>query len=1006
MRESLTSGRSTIIVIIILLISMQFAVLTLDVDEEASSSARDDFSFGDICGATGGACDQLNPSTDGTPAAKEWIEGDYTFEMISTSQIGLTMEWAMHEFNDSKVGGLNALFPSLPSAAAEQFTQNGLPADYLRNFFGTSVTGGETVDEMILSQTESAVSDLLNSGFGDIANLDVEYLERGTLGSADHCSNDAETDAFSEGAYAEDPYNPPICISISATIDLATSKFQLADSADLDLERSYQGLLTMGSEISTPFTIFGMVGHKNVFEIEPPSYATIGAVSGTDNAPGSLQSRSDGSYSYDVGRWTIDNRAASNNDSTLEEDVTLSIARRTTSTIPVSIDTVNDTAVDISVVLDMSNEDAATLDVSIELMYIDSTTMEEWGISMVDNSSGASIPWVTADGIRMAEANGLVDMSNFTDNFPVDAIADGISGIVGEGKVEMDTPEWRTIAGVGGLDFHHIAGSTCGESDPPSDDHDRYCVQGQNAMSGTYPVLLESSSNQFQFSLLDMASSYIDLDDLGFDLDVITNADLQTILNAGLSIETDMGAGFVTDMIPEDLPPTNVEVRLILPDWVDTADGTGEVVFTDSNSVLDIAGTNPYDWRNPILDGENTVCQANKMSCATFEVELDVSRFALHEWSQEAEMDFSGTATFKLYRMGLPDNARDALANEDATLDMPVVPADLIRLIIDIGGRMSEPYNTTVPLMDDDMYLAFTRQGITDFAANLGGVMTDAIHEAGNEMTKDSGNKVDFSQIEVVSKVGDLLPPESTNVGDSKPIELTIEIKQTTLKVAYEGGSKMSITTSSMRSPMIPFIESLSGILGENGIAANVKTDSSGFVVDDNGQPFVFDMEGADFGEEAVDIIPAMTFSLILPAGLEFGTFESSNGRSTIIDSDGRQKVSYTMPESGQTDTLSISFVIGWAFLMQEMWGYGGVSLGFMALMWRRRKRKRAKKLDRLEDEFANKNRSKISERQFAAMGGWGDEAGEAGAPPAPGAGFGGDLGGGDDFFNDASWNK
>ena len=129
MRESLTSGRSTIIVIIILLISMQFAVLTLDVDEEASSSARDDFSFGDICGATGGACDQLNPSTDGTPAAKEWIEGDYTFEMISTSQIGLTMEWAMHEFNDSKVGGLNALFPSLPSAAADQFTQNGLPAD-------------------------------------------------------------------------------------------------------------------------------------------------------------------------------------------------------------------------------------------------------------------------------------------------------------------------------------------------------------------------------------------------------------------------------------------------------------------------------------------------------------------------------------------------------------------------------------------------------------------------------------------------------------------------------------------------------------------------------------------------------------------------------------------------------------------------------------------------------------------------------------------------------------
>ena len=1005
MGESQSCGRKTILVVIILMLSMQFMGISLEAEEEAETSARS-FSFGDICAATnGGECDQLNPSTDMTPVAKEWIEGEYTFEMISTSQIGLSMEWAMHEFNDSKVGGLNALFPGLPAEAADQFSENGLPADYLRNFFGDSTfsVGGQTVDEMILNQTESAVSDLLDSGFGDVVSLNVDYLERGIIGSSNHCSQDSSTDAIGEGAYAEDPYNPPICISISATIDLATTKFQLADSADLDLERSYQGLLTMGSEISTPFTIFGMVGHKNIFEIEPPSYATIDGVTGTPNAPGSLQSRSDGAYSYDVGRWTIDNRAATNNDSTLEEEVTLSIARRTTSTIPVEIDTENDTAVDISVVLDMSNELAASLDVSIELMYIDSQTMQDWGISMVDNSSGASIPWVTADGIRMAEANGLVDMSNFTDNFPVDAIADGISAIVGEGKVQMDSPEWRTIVGVGGLNFHHIAGSTCGEASPPSDDHDRYCVQGQNAMSGTYPVLLESSSNSFEFSLLELAKSYIPLEDTRFDLDVITNEDLQTILNAGLSIETDMGESFVTDMIPENLPPTNVEVKLILPDWVDTPDGTGEVVFSENSAVLGIAGTNPYDWRKPIMDGEETVCQANQQTCATFEVELDISKFALYEWSQSAELEFSGSATFRLYRMGLPEIGRDALSNEDASLDMPVVPADLIRLIIDIGGRMDEPFNTTIPMMGEDLSIVFTRQGLINFGDSLGGVLTDAIHEAGVEATRESGNKIDLSQIEVVTTVSNLDPPESTSVGDSTPLEVSIEIKTTSLTAAWEGGSDMSLTTASMHSPLMPFFEGFTKILGDNGFAANVKTDSSGFVIDDGGVPFEIPMEGMDFGEDASDIIPAISFSLILPAGLEFGTFESANGRSEIIESDGRQKVSYTLPEAGQTDTLSISFVIGWAFLMQEMWGYGAVSLGMMGLWWRRRKRKRAKKLDRLENEFANKNRSKISERQFAAMGGWGDDP--TGAPPSPGAGFGGNMGG-DDFFNDASWNK
>ena len=67
MRESQTSGRSTILVAIIILISMQFAVITLNVDEESFESS--DFNFGDICGATGGACDQLNPPADGTQAA-------------------------------------------------------------------------------------------------------------------------------------------------------------------------------------------------------------------------------------------------------------------------------------------------------------------------------------------------------------------------------------------------------------------------------------------------------------------------------------------------------------------------------------------------------------------------------------------------------------------------------------------------------------------------------------------------------------------------------------------------------------------------------------------------------------------------------------------------------------------------------------------------------------------------------------------------------------------------
>lgn len=1017
MRSAIIGRRSTLFVAIIMLLSIQFAGLPLASEEEKSFADP----FAAICDTAltpGGVCDGFNPSTDLTPTSKEWIEGDYTFDMISTSQIGLSMEWAMYEFDDEKVGGLDALFgnDTIPDGV-DIFNENGLPADYLRNFFGVDMPGQSmTVDEMILNQTESAVSDMLNSGFGDIASLNVDYLERGSRGTSDHCSNNPDHDGFGEdngldpndpnyvpGAYADDPYNPPICISISAVIDLSTSKFQLADSAELDLERSYQGLLTMGSEISTPFTLFAMVGHQNTFEIEPPSYATINGVTGQG---GSTPSRSDGQYSYNVGRWTIDNREAGNADSTLERNVTLTIGRRTTSTIPVVIDTENDTAVDISVVLDMSNEDAASLDVSIQLNYIDSDTMAEWGINMVDNSSGASIPWVTSDGIRMAEANGLVAMDNFTDNFPVDAIAEGISAIVGEGKVTMDSPSWRNISGVGGLGFHHIAGATCGEADPPSDDHDRYCITGQNAMSDAYPVLLESSSNTFQFSLLDMAKSYIDLNETGFDLEVITNSDLQTILNAGLSIETDMGDGFVSDMIPDNLPPTKVEVKLILPDWVSTPDGTGEVSFSKSSAVLGITGTNPYDWRNPIKDGDETVCAANQQTCASFEVELDISTFALHEWTQKAEMEFSGGATFKLYRLGLPQDARDMLSTQDATLDMPVVPADLVRLMIDIGSRMDEPYNTTVPLMDDELYLVFTRQGIKNFAAELGNTLTDTIHQAGRDMKSETGQDVDFSQIEIVTSVSNLEPPSSTSVGDSKPIEISIEIKSTLLTVAWEGGQDISLTTTSIETPLMPFFNTFADLLRGNTLRNAAGSDGSGYVVTDpeTGEAFEIELEGADFGDDMRDIMPAVTLILGLPAGLSFGTFESANGGSSTTEVDGRQQVSYKMPKAGETDTLSITFVIGWAFLLQEAWGYGAVSLLGIGLLWRRRKRKRSLKLDKLENEFTNKNKTRISERQFAAMGGWGDDA-ASGAPPAPGSGFGGNAGG-DDFFGDASWNS
>ncbi|MFL2984786.1 MAG: hypothetical protein ACJZ5B_04830 [Candidatus Poseidoniaceae archaeon] len=39
----------------------------------------------------------------------------------------------------------------------------------------------------------------------------------------------------------------------------------------------------------------------------------------------------------------------------------------------------------------------------------------------------ATLPVITSDGIRLAYHNGLVDLTEFTSQFPVESIADGIS---------------------------------------------------------------------------------------------------------------------------------------------------------------------------------------------------------------------------------------------------------------------------------------------------------------------------------------------------------------------------------------------------------------------------------------------------------------------------------------------------------------------------------------------------------------------------------------------------
>ena len=91
----------------------------------------------------------------------------------------------------------------------------------------------------------------------------------------------------------------------------------------------------------------------------------------------------------------------------------------------------------------MSDEDSVYIDILAGINHIDESAMNDWGISMVDVTDNARIPWITSDGIRLAYHNDLVDLDNFTSNFPMDSVGDAIEeSVSGVSDITMSDASW------------------------------------------------------------------------------------------------------------------------------------------------------------------------------------------------------------------------------------------------------------------------------------------------------------------------------------------------------------------------------------------------------------------------------------------------------------------------------------------------------------------------------------------------------------------------------------
>ena len=897
---------------------------------------------------------------------------------------------------------------------------DGAPADLIRHYFNqeTAGSGSPTVGQSLQNEVHAAIQDALESGFGTVTSLSTEYVNAFTTGGqTTTCSSDDSSDSQAEGAAENNVFEPPLCFQATASVDLLASNFNLVGSENLDLERTYRGLLTMGAEVNTSFDLTAKPGHKADFVINPSSYSTV--LDTDDN--GTLVARA-GPPNYMAAEWSMDHTQADTDDDFVRK-VDLRMGHRNSSASPTVYIEEGSKAIDLNLVIDLSDEYAATIDFAAGLYYLDTETLNNWGINMFEVSSSASIPVITSDGIRLAYHNDIVDLTQFTDQFPVGDIVEGLGNtIAGVGNITMSDLQWVSTTdgtgifdSAGGLNYSHSTGCT----EPVAAGQVlHYCLEGPNAMDETYPIYLQTTSQPFSMRFIDIIIAQID-DSNSSVVDFLENvqaSDLERLMNAGFSIEALIGGEFLNAVDLSGLPPADLTVDIILPDWVTTVDGTSTITLTKSleaSSSLDLSltGLDPYDWEHEIVDEDGRVlCYANQSTCVESDVAFDLSSVNFNEWSGSFSVTMALDAELSIYRIGFVDGERCFNETDiQACGQMEAFPSDLLRLIIDLSSRMDAPLNHTEPLpwCEDEDFKAYfddcapleleaTRQGMKDLTKRFGEIATDGIHGLGTMASEDEENPfgvVDLSAFELITGISGIEAPDEI-VSDDEPIVLSLRIPEVKFTIGSANGwndlssgnpedIQLSVVTSSIQSvfhqPFQMTADVLtralrSSIIGSDGLTyppTNEETISISTGPVDTNLP-------TEYGDTASPIEGAaysgpITFTL--PRGITVEDATSSAGNLIITEDNGRQTITYIVPPGEFEDDLTFRLQVGWIYFLIQFWVYPTIVLLLLVLFIRRRRAKKKRKKNALAGQQAAINKAQIGDHEFADLAGFASPA-------------------------------
>ena len=947
-----------------------------------------------------GICDSRSDADDATQDITSWVEGMFHFNMTSPTEIQFQASWAIREWDKS---GMDLFTSSSMIAALSSDNINandGLPADVLRSAFDENTdpndAGSPTIQESLLGEIDSSISGFLANWGGSTSPVtaweDRVFLpdDSGVVTAVD-CTIDPAID--SDG----NAFEPPVCISTNVNITLpVSSTYGLNGVTEANLNTALEGLLVMGSEITTKFDVRVDPGHKGTYSIQPPLYATVTDATGW----GINEEVSEDDGAYSSGLWTVDNRNDPNGLSPDSQpaDLDMTIGMRDKSTTSIVEVSPNDKSLDLRVSIDLSDESNAIVEVIAGIYQIQSSSLNSWGVPDLMPRDKATIPVITSDGIRMAYHTGLLDLDDLSKNIPISGIGQALTDSGGGSNIKMGDFQWIHVSSApldqGGLNYTH--------SPTQCERGVNYCMEGSVAMDDTYPVYMRSVSHTFPFSLADLLGG--NLGDSGF-MNSVSGDDLSKLLNSGLEFSTILSdetmETFVGSLLPNGIS-ADLTMEIVLPSWASTPQGGDSIVLNyrasgDHSGAIGLTGSDSFFWNHAICrdtvqsacfdGGGDTVCPSTAKSCAYMDVDMDVSEvsFANLPLTKGATFEFALSVDMVIHRIAVPDELFDSLNSDSTSMSLDVLPSDLLRALLDIGSR-GDPLEVPFSLCDNGR--SYCEQSIPLSSSQTSGLpwyvnelerdIKSLIEDTAKELTEEEGNgigNIDMSEFTIdIEFPHEMITDNDNVIGDERGIILSIDIPRVSMTAGITNtwGELIGILRGSGEGPEFgivakdvsgstlaaPFITPMVTAMGSlaNGLSSSMVAPSPEGVRLSGASADLPTSNLANIGDDSLGLSLAGTYTITMPRGMELENLTSQEGRITsVMNNKSRQVISYTISQGMGDDSVGFTLLLTPQWVLTQVQFYIMGLLVFMLWrarrrMTRRKRKKRARALEALEE--------------------------------------------------------